>query len=57
MNSDRLNSYSDRADKFFCDDKPKLIVIDESHNLRNDKSNRYKFLVDKILKVLPVFLW
>ncbi|QJB43481.1 helicase-related protein [Dolichospermum flos-aquae] len=50
MNSDRLNSYSDRADKFFCDDKPKLIVIDESHNLRNDKSSRYKFLVDEILK-------
>ncbi|MFN7502415.1 MAG: SNF2-related protein, partial [Dolichospermum sp.] len=50
MNSDRLNSYHDRADKFFCDDKPKLIVIDESHNLRNDKSNRYKFLVDQILK-------
>ncbi|GHT75270.1 helicase [Bacteroidia bacterium] len=27
-----------------------LIVIDESHNLRNDKSSRYKFLVDKILQ-------
>lgn len=26
-----------------------LIVIDESHNLRNDKSARYKFLVDNIL--------
>ena len=26
-----------------------LIVIDESHNLRNDKSSRYKFLVDKVL--------
>jgi hypothetical protein len=50
MNSDRLNSYSDRADKFFCDDKPKLIVIDESHNLRNDKSSRYNFLVNQILK-------
>jgi hypothetical protein len=50
MNGDRLNSYSDRADKFFCDDKPKLIVIDESHNLRNDKSSRYNFLVNEILK-------
>jgi superfamily II DNA/RNA helicase len=50
MNGDRLNSYSDRADKFFCDDKPKLIVIDESHNLRNDKSSRYNFLVNQILK-------
>lgn len=26
-----------------------LVVIDESHNLRNDKSSRYKFLVDYIL--------
>ena len=26
-----------------------LIVIDESHNLRNDKSSRYKFLVDNVL--------
>jgi len=26
-----------------------LIVIDESHNLRNDKSMRYKFLVEKVL--------
>lgn len=26
-----------------------LIVIDESHNLRNDKSSRYKFLVEKVL--------
>ena len=31
-------------------DKPKLIVIDESHNLRNDKSNRYKFLLEQVLK-------
>nr|WP_264478105.1 SNF2-related protein [Planktothrix agardhii] len=50
MNSDRLNSYNDRADKLFCDDKPKLIVIDESHNLRNDKSQRYKFLIEQILQ-------
>lgn len=26
-----------------------LIVIDESHNLRNDKSSRYKFMVDNVL--------
>ena len=26
-----------------------LIVIDESHNLRNDKSSRYKYLVDNVL--------
>ena len=50
MNNSRLESYNDRADKFFRDDKPKLIVIDESHNLRNDKANRYKFLIEQILQ-------
>ena len=50
MSNPRLESYNDRADKFFRDDKPKLIVIDESHNLRNDKANRYKFLVEQILQ-------
>ncbi|MDP3913005.1 MAG: SNF2-related protein, partial [Bacteroidota bacterium] len=50
MSMERLESYSDRADKFFSNDKPKLIVIDESHNLRNDKSKRYNFLLDQVLK-------
>lgn len=50
MHEERLEKYIDRADKFFTNDKPKLIVIDESHNLRNDKSNRYKFLLEQILK-------
>jgi ERCC4-related helicase len=50
MNEDRLDKYFDRGDKLFTNDKPKLIVIDESHNLRNDKSNRYKYLLEKILK-------
>jgi ERCC4-related helicase len=27
-----------------------LVVIDESHNLRNDKSSRYKYLVEHILQ-------
>ncbi len=31
-------------------DRPKLLVIDESHNLRNSKSNRYKYLVEEILQ-------
>jgi ERCC4-related helicase len=35
---------------YFQSDKPKLLIIDESHNLRNAKSNRYKFLVETILK-------
>lgn len=50
LDNQRMNKYQDRADKCFTNDKPKLIVIDESHNLRNDKSNRYKFLLDKIIK-------
>ncbi|MEA2039949.1 MAG: helicase-related protein [Thermodesulfobacteriota bacterium] len=50
MQIERMEKYTDRADKLFTDDKPKLIVIDESHNLRNDKSQRYKFFVDEILK-------
>lgn len=47
---ERLEKYTDRADKYFTNDKPKLVVIDESHNLRNDKSNRYKFLMEHILQ-------
>ena len=35
---------------FFTNDKPKLFVIDESHNLRNDKSSRYNYLVDEVLQ-------
>jgi superfamily II DNA or RNA helicase len=50
LNEERLEQYTDRADKYFTNDKPKLIVIDESHNLRNDKSNRYKFLMENVLQ-------
>ncbi len=49
LTDELMDKYHDRADKFFINDKPKLFVIDESHNLRNDKSKRYKFLVDEIL--------
>lgn len=41
---------AERSDTLFINDKPKLFVIDESHNLRNDKSNRFRFLVDEILR-------
>jgi len=50
MNEERVEKYDDRADKFFTNDKPKLIVIDESHNLRNDKTKGYNFLLEQILK-------
>lgn len=49
----RLDSYS-RAPLSFLKTRPKmLIVIDESHNLRNDKSGRYKYLVEELLKNRP----
>ncbi|MBN1576395.1 MAG: DEAD/DEAH box helicase family protein [Chitinispirillaceae bacterium] len=35
---------------YFRSDRPKLLVIDESHNLRNDKSSRYATLVGTILR-------
>ena len=50
LQAERLERYNDRADLFFINEKPKLIVIDESHNLRNSKSQRYKFLVEEVLK-------
>lgn len=37
-------------DSFFQSDKPKFFVIDESHNLRNRKSGRYQYLVEKLLQ-------
>ena len=49
LTDDLMEKYHDRADKLFINEKPKLFVIDESHNLRNDKSKRYKFFVDQIL--------
>ncbi len=50
MYEQRLEKYNDRDDKYFQNDKPKLIVIDESHNLRNNKSNRYKFLMENLIQ-------
>lgn len=53
LHSERLdrNHYkNENTDTHFIDDKPKLFVIDESHNLRNDKSNSYKFFLEEILK-------
>lgn len=47
---DKEQYQAERADTLFTNDKPKLLVIDESHNLRNDKSNRYRFLMEKILQ-------
>ncbi len=46
----RLDKYEDPP-LYGLQNNPKLLlVMDESHNLRNDKSGRYQFLVDHILK-------
>lgn len=51
LQDDRLASHADRIGfEFFTRDRPKLLVIDESHNLRNSKSSRYRFLVERLLR-------
>jgi len=51
LQNNRLETYDDKYTiKDFFQGNPKLfIVIDESHNFRNDKGLRYKTLVDLIL--------
>lgn len=48
LQDNRLDAYERKLNALQKNPKV-LIVIDESHNLRNDKSSRYKFLVDNIL--------
>jgi SNF2 family DNA or RNA helicase len=50
LQDDRMNKEGITIDGFFTNDKPKLFVIDESHNMRNDKSQRYNFLVEHLLR-------
>lgn len=45
----RFERYNDKSLRYFKTRPKLLIAIDESHNLRNDKSSRYKFLIDEIL--------
>jgi superfamily II DNA or RNA helicase len=45
----RFDRYTDKSLRYFQTRPKLLIVIDESHNLRNDKSSRYKFLVNELL--------
>ena len=50
LQDERLtNGYNDLTLTKIQKKQKLLIVIDESHNLRNDKSSRYKFLVDQVL--------
>jgi ERCC4-related helicase len=53
LGEERMNASkykNERKDTLFTDEEPKLFVIDESHNLRNGKSERYKFLQEQILQ-------
>ena len=51
LQDDRMERSQDGLSmEFFQRDRPKLLVIDESHNLRNSRSNRYRFLVDQLLR-------
>jgi ERCC4-related helicase len=47
----RIGGFNDNFLQYLLNDKSKLIVIDESHNLRNDKSSRYKYLIEEILQL------
>ena len=49
LSEERIDSYPEGIG-FLTSRKPKLFIIDESHNLRNDKSKRYRYFVDEILK-------
>ncbi|MFY8186557.1 MAG: helicase-related protein [Flavobacterium sp.] len=46
----REGGFNDNFLQYLLNDKAKLLVIDESHNLRNDKSSRYQYLVEEILQ-------
>lgn len=46
----RLEKDHRKIKGYFQSDKPKLLIIDESHNLRNYESSRYKFLLENIIQ-------
>jgi ERCC4-related helicase len=49
LSDELLGKRTKTPKEFFTNDKPKLFVIDESHNLRNDKTKSYKYFVENIL--------
>jgi superfamily II DNA or RNA helicase len=50
LTENRLQKLTEENGSTFVNKYPKLFVIDESHNFRNDKTERYKSLVEKILQ-------
>ena len=53
LQNERLNTYDLFKLDYLQTRKKVLIVIDESHNLRNEKSSRYKGLLEQVIKSLP----
>ena len=49
LQDDRLDRGNEKMTALLRTHRKVLIVIDESHNLRNDKSSRYNYLMDNIL--------
>jgi len=49
LQDERLEKYELGLEKL-TGSRPKLLIIDESHNLRNNKSNRYQFLLENIIR-------
>lgn len=50
MQNDRMNKYDDAKLSWLQTRKKVLVVIDESHNMRNEKSNRYKELLESLIQ-------
>ena len=50
LQNDRLEKYDDTKLSYLQTRKKILVVIDESHNLRNEKSNRYKELLTSLIQ-------
>ncbi len=54
LQNDRMqNSYQDATRTYVQNNKKVLFVIDESHNLRNEKSNRYQELLTTLIQNQP----
>ena len=50
MQNDRMEKYDDAKLSWLQTRKKVLVVIDESHNMRNEKSNRYKELLASLIQ-------
>ena len=49
LQNERMENYSERKLSWLKNQQKLLVVIDESHNLRNSKSERYKLLLEELL--------